>query len=83
MRSPIETELTARELVILVLPQQGTINEEIGVALEISTRTIQKHLRRICPYLGVETRIEAIVASYTQDPHDSSPTLDSIGPNHV
>lgn len=61
------TELTPRELMVLTLLRQGKSNKEIGVALRISTRTVQKHLQRIYSHLGVKTRVEAIVALYTGD----------------
>ena len=48
--------LSKRESEVLSWLQQGMSNKEIALALEVSPRTIQKHLQ-----LDVHTRTEAIV----------------------
>ncbi len=57
-------ELSMREQAVLAQLQQGKSNKEIGATLEISPRTVQKHLQRIYWQLEVQTRAEAIVALY-------------------
>ena len=48
--------LTEREREIVTLVTAGKTNGEIGVLLDISPRTVQKHLENIFQKLGVETR---------------------------
>jgi DNA-binding NarL/FixJ family response regulator len=54
-------ELSSREKAVLGWLLKGFSNKEIGQALCISPRTVQKHLQRIYQHLGVQTRAEAIV----------------------
>jgi DNA-binding CsgD family transcriptional regulator len=51
--------LTSREAEVLALVAQGRTNSEIGSILNISSRTIQKHLEHIFQKLGVESRTAA------------------------
>ena len=53
--------LSKRECEVLAWLEQGMSNKEIALALDISPRTIQKHLQRIYLHLDVHTRAEAIV----------------------
>jgi DNA-binding CsgD family transcriptional regulator len=53
--------LSKRESEVLSWLQQEMSNKEIALALEVSPRTIQKHLQRIYLHLDVHTRAEAIV----------------------
>ena len=53
--------LSKREDEVLSRLQQGMSNKEIALALEVSPRTIQKHLQRIYLHLGVHTRAEALM----------------------
>lgn len=53
--------LSKREREVLVWLKQGLSNKEIGLALGISPRTVQKHLQRVYHHLGVQTRTEAVV----------------------
>jgi DNA-binding CsgD family transcriptional regulator len=53
--------LTSREREVLSLVAAGKTNAEIAMLLEISTRTVQKHLEHIFEKLGVETRTAAAI----------------------
>jgi DNA-binding CsgD family transcriptional regulator len=59
-------DLSKREREVLSWLQHGLSNKEIGLALSISPRTVQKHLQRVYQHLGVQTRVEAIVQTYRQ-----------------
>lgn len=52
--------LTERELEVLCRAGHGKTNKEIGIALFISDRTVQGHLKNIYEKLGVTTRTEAV-----------------------
>jgi DNA-binding CsgD family transcriptional regulator len=43
---------------------QGKTNKEIGVILELSPRTVQKHLEHIYQKMGVESRTGAAAKAY-------------------
>jgi DNA-binding CsgD family transcriptional regulator len=43
---------------------QGKTNKEIGVILEVSPRTVQKHLEHIYQKIGVESRTAAAAKAY-------------------
>jgi DNA-binding CsgD family transcriptional regulator len=51
-------DLTAQESQIAQLASEGLTNPEIGAKLFLSPRTIEWHLRRIYPKLGVSSRRE-------------------------
>ena len=51
--------LTSREGEVLTWVAEGKTNAEIGTILEISHRTVGKHLERIYQKLGVQTRTAA------------------------
>ncbi|MDO6561959.1 DNA-binding response regulator [Amphritea sp. 1_MG-2023] len=55
----LELELTEREAEVLFWLANGKTNREIAEILEISPRTINKHLEQIFPKLGVENRTAA------------------------
>lgn len=55
------TKLTSRELEILNLVVQGMTNDQIGVALGISAKTVGNHLHTIFRKMDVESRVEAAV----------------------
>jgi DNA-binding CsgD family transcriptional regulator len=64
--------LTPREREILALVAGGKTNPEIGTALSISARTVQKHLEHIFQKFGVETRTAAAVCALAAaDQHDA------------
>jgi DNA-binding NarL/FixJ family response regulator len=51
--------LTVREAEVVRLVARGLANPAISDALELSVRTVQKHLERASRRLGVSTRSEA------------------------
>jgi DNA-binding NarL/FixJ family response regulator len=51
-------ELTAQELQIAQMAAGGLSNREIGQRLYLSHRTIESHLYRIFPKLGITSRTE-------------------------
>jgi DNA-binding NarL/FixJ family response regulator len=55
------TDLTARELDVLNLVVEGKTNNQIGVALGISVKTVEKHLHAIFRKMGVVSRVEAAI----------------------
>lgn len=56
----IGASLTSREHEVLRLVANGKTNQEIGVALAVSTRTAKAHVERIIARLGVANRAEAV-----------------------
>ena len=52
--------LTAREAEILMWVSRGKTNKEVGLILETSPRTVNKHLEHIFEKLGVPTRTAAV-----------------------
>ena len=55
--------LTQRESEVLYWIAQGKTNREIGEILEMSPRTVNKHLETVFPKLGVENRTAAAAAA--------------------
>jgi CheY-like chemotaxis protein/DNA-binding CsgD family transcriptional regulator len=55
--------LTFREAEILMWISRGKTNKEIGLILESSPRTVNKHLEHIFEKLGVVTRAAAVTAA--------------------
>jgi two-component system, NarL family, response regulator LiaR len=56
-----EEKITPRELEVLKLLVEGKTNLEIGLILEISEKTVEKHLESIYEKLDVSSRTEAAV----------------------
>ena len=55
--------LTARELEVLRLAADGLDNEAIGAQLQLSTRTIERHLQNTYAKLGLNGRSARIAAT--------------------
>jgi DNA-binding NarL/FixJ family response regulator len=53
--------LTTREIQVLQGIVDGKTNQEIGLALSISEKTVEKHLEAVYNKLGVASRVEAAV----------------------
>jgi NarL family two-component system response regulator LiaR len=53
--------LSEREHQVLLQAAKGSSNKEIALALDLSWRTIQTHLRSVFSKLGVASRTEAVV----------------------
>jgi DNA-binding NarL/FixJ family response regulator len=51
-------ELTPQELQIVQMAAQGLANREIGERLYLSHRTVESHLYRVFPKLGVTSRAQ-------------------------
>ena len=58
--------LTQREGEVLQWVAQGKTNAEIGCILDMSTRTVGKHLEHIFEKLGVETRMAAATVALSR-----------------
>ncbi len=53
--------LTNRQLTVLCLLTQGKTNREIGLSLNISEKTVEKHVCQLFKELGVASRVETAV----------------------
>lgn len=58
---PPQPLLSVRGLDVLRLVVAGKTNQEIGIALGISEKTVEKHLAEVFAKLGVSSRVEAAV----------------------
>jgi DNA-binding NarL/FixJ family response regulator len=56
------TLLSERERDVLALVAKGTTNQEIATTLDVSARTVGKHLEHIYEKLQVHTRTAAAAA---------------------
>ncbi len=54
-------DLTDRELQVLEALVEGKTNLQIGLDLDISDKTVEKHLESVYKKLGVSSRVEAAV----------------------
>jgi len=64
---PGKMGLTTRELDVLRLVVAGKTNQEIGIALGISEKTVEKHLEGVFNKLGVASRVEAAVVAVRKE----------------
>jgi DNA-binding CsgD family transcriptional regulator len=55
--------LGPRATEVLYWVMQGKTNEEIAIILQVSPRTVEKHLEHILVQLGVENRTAAALAA--------------------
>ena len=60
----IKLGLTQREAEVLRWLAEGKTSQEIATILEISPRTVSKHLRRVYQELGVENRHAAVAMAW-------------------
>lgn len=60
-RSDANHGLTPREVEVLKAVAQGKTNQEVGLLLGISEKTVEKHLESVFSKLGVASRVEAAV----------------------
>jgi len=60
-----EGGLTAREAVVLAGVAHGASNSDLAVVLEVSERTVAKHLERTYRKLGVPNRSRAAAMAWT------------------
>ena len=54
-----QPHLTPREWAVLALVADGLLNKEIAKRLVVAKRTVNNHLWRLYPKLGVRNRVEA------------------------
>jgi DNA-binding NarL/FixJ family response regulator len=64
---PDRLKLTSRELEVLRHVVSGKTNQEIGLALNISEKTVEKHLEGVFSKLGVASRVEAAVQAVREE----------------
>ena len=62
-----DSELTARELDVLRLVVEGNTNDQIGIALGISVKTVENHLHTIFQKMNVVSRVEAAVRAVREE----------------
>jgi two-component system response regulator DegU len=55
------SDLTPRELKVLSLLVEGQTNDQIGITLGISVKTVENHLHSIFRKMNVASRVEAAV----------------------
>jgi DNA-binding NarL/FixJ family response regulator len=62
--TPDLSSLTEREVDVLRLMARGLNNQAIGEKLFVSEATVKTHVAHILDKLGVENRVQAVVAAY-------------------
>ncbi|MGD0732081.1 MAG: LuxR C-terminal-related transcriptional regulator [Terracidiphilus sp.] len=73
----MELGLCRRESEVLVLVGRGKTNAEIGATLNISPRTVKKHLERVFRKLEVRTRTAAVYIASESLTHPRAPGIES------
>jgi len=62
--SPVApAHLTARQVEVLRLLEQGRSTKQIAAELHLSTETVRNHIRHLLRALGVHSRLEAVAAA--------------------
>jgi two-component system, NarL family, response regulator DegU len=61
------TDLTPRELKVLSLVVEGKTNDQIGMTLGISVKTVENHLHSIFRKMDVVSRVEAAVMAVREN----------------
>jgi DNA-binding NarL/FixJ family response regulator len=65
--SQVGANLTGRELDVLRMVVEGKTNQEAGMALGISEKTVEKYLESVFAKLGVNSRVEAAVRAVREN----------------
>ena len=66
--TPGEEPLTSQETRVAILAAQGMSNKEIGAALFLSPKTVERHLGNVFRKRGVRSRTELAAALARQQP---------------
>lgn len=72
-RSPVEHDLTEREVTVLRLVADGKTNKEIANALDLSEKTVKNHVRNIFHKLQVYDRTQAAILAIRKGLIDLEP----------
>ncbi|GAB3694918.1 response regulator [Nocardiopsis oceani] len=63
-RSPVESDLTARETDIVRTVARGLTNTEVAAELHVTVSTVKTHLARVQEKLGARNRVEVAAWAY-------------------